>query len=107
MLLQKYKDMAMETPRGQVALAIVRRRWDEWDKQLIGVESWSKGKHSILAKVQEGEDLAAKVFFEALWRFGVMEEPEGKNESYEIRRLDMWLEQIFFEEALNYYQCFK
>lgn len=104
MLLQKYKDMAMETPRGKVALEIVAGRWEEWDKMWVGCNWGPDDKKSIRRTVKGSENLAAKIFFEALWRYGVMEEPERGKETYEIQRLDMWLEKIFYEEALKIYK---
>lgn len=104
MLLQKYKDMAMETPRGKVALEIVAKRWEEWDKMWIGCSWGPDDKKSIRRTVKGPDNLAAKIFFEALWRYGVMEEPERGKESYEMLRLDMWLEKIFYEEALKIYK---
>lgn len=104
MLLQKYKDMAMETPRGKVALEVVRKRWDEWDAVLVAPCGIGEGAVEADARIWEaGSNAGAMVFFEALWRFGVLEDTERRDESYAIRRLDSWLEKIFFEEALKFY----
>lgn len=99
--LQKYKDMAHGTPRGQLCLAIVKKHWSEWERKVVSPSRYDAlGAEDIL---NSGQGPAVGIFLDAVWRFGYLEELPGKVEAGLFWKLECWLEDILYMEAVSYY----
>lgn len=107
--LQKYIDMAHGTPRGLLGLAIVKKHWPEWEQQIIDFplsrteESAWRAKGCVGSAGSGGGGLATGLFVDALWRFGFLEQSPEKFEGRLTWKLECWLEDIFYMEAISYY----
>lgn len=78
MFLEKYKDLAFQTPRGQVIQALIDSNIEQLNKRV---------------------DNADKILIDMIWKYGFEQREESTHKPPSHVYIDAWLERLLHKQA--------